>query len=721
MPTSVERQAVVVLAAIAVAGALAIGAGNAPSSAPTGAGPASATTQPAARSASRTSGKWSCWTQPFMYPRCVSPQAIWFAPYSTAHIWRYDRKTEKVQAFSVLDGLPLEEHVSRVTAAADERCAILTGRSQWDSRARVSLWHPKEGWRALPALADGGTVLDIGFDAKGRLLALSTLAQKYAVQEFADGSWRHLHDAPQADYIIMLPEGYMLGCIGDKSIFTFVPAADPTKPKTFTVPRGHPSSYHPTYFLAGGKTFALLFRGLVHEIGPNGLRQCPRSQYLGWDMKAGGILSYHVAGKTDKHMLMRANVTGVPEMEVPHEYLDYFRTFRDVEGHVWWGSRRWDGRKWENIDFGKLFPEVYCHWAHARDRLQLTDDGRSWSVVDPGIPMWATGYNKAKHTAWVRSPYNRNEDKGRLQLIRQNGQEREVIRTVPYENYLGMPEIQSPDGDWWWCGGSKLRREGIWRVVRLTPSGIREYPMESRRLYLSAKGTVWSIPLVKNINKYYRYNPKSDTFVEDAPWEDFAFMLGKLRLSYVPPKHRIYGSTVYRKTEEGWKPFLTPYSPHPVKAAANAVFRDLLLVTVYRLGVMEYNSTLNKWVRLTDNHMHFASFDCAGRRILTHDRVLVYEGDPWSQLKSSAKEQAAFLRLLTQMDDDSWPVRDKATRTMARNLAGFHSLIVAAVDDHSLSLEVWIRLKSILPSGSDFLPAPPGLFRTMHPLLVPSK
>jgi hypothetical protein len=142
-------------------------------------------------------------------------------------------------------------------------------------------------------------------------------------------------------------------------------------------------------------------------------------------------------------------------------------------------------------------------------------------------------------------------------------------------------------------------------------------------------------------------------------------------------------------------------------------------VTVTGVGTLEYNATLDNWVCLTDSSFQFASFDAMGRQLLMYHCLLVYDGDPWANFKPDVDEGPEFARLLTQMDDKNPKVREATTSRMARELYRFRSRIIEATDNPLLSSEVQARLKSILPDPQAFPPAPPPLFRTMHPVLQP--
>jgi hypothetical protein len=279
-----------------------------------------------------------------------------------------------------------------------------------------------------------------------------------------------------------------------------------------------------------------------------------------------------------------------------------------------------------------------------------------------------------------------------------------------------VPEIQSHDGDWWWIGGTGLKQSRT-NVVRLTSKGLREYsPNNCLRMSMSPKGTIWAC----QYNKYWRYSAKLDDFVEDEPWDEYAFQLGKWTLSYVPATELANSCDLYCKIDGKWASFYTPYSSsEPARVIKNAVYRGRLLVTVGAVGVLEYDAARGQWTRLVDTNSR-AMYDYAGRRIIsTGQCVLVYEGDTLANADAKSEDDA-FQRLLKQLDDDSFKVREAATQQLAAEVGKYGLRIREAIANDALSLEVRERLKRVLPANDKGAPPPPPLLRTMHPLIAPA-
>jgi len=698
---------------------------------------APAATQPSAApaDANRPAGKWSCWSPQYMNPRCITPKALWFGWHG--NLWRVDRKTDKVETFSVLDGLPLEHGLLRVAAAADERCAILTG-EPGSSRAlpggkgdppHIFLWDPQRPWRAIAAPENCEEVFDIGFAADDRLLALVKIGrdvryERFLLTELVNNRWREVRQVDEAQLLIPLPEGVMLGRMGgEASTFTFLPADANGEPKKFDVPHGHPYSPHADSFRAGGKTFARIFgnfQGLfLSQVGPDGLRDIPAGRYWCWDAKAGGAVPYSIVRSDDERAVLRpAAPAALPEIDAPWHELESFWPMLDPDGRMWLNGRRWDGRQWESFELPSRFPG-YPWRARQYDRLSLDTARRRWVTADPRIPLWATCYDPNGHSAWVRAPYKMDSQSGRLVQVRQRGDKLEVLRSPGLEDWTGTPRLQSLGGDWWWCGhtGTESR---TYRVLRLTTDGLRTYAVPAFRLSRGPRGEVWAAVAEAGSNgetTYRRYDAASDSFVQAEPWEDFAFTFGTHRLSYMPVDDDDVNSTtkLYCQVDGRWEPFITPYSPFAAEVSNHAVHAGRLLVSVANSGVLEYDAATDRWTLLAEWPAR-GTYDAAGRRIITCNCVLVYEGEPIGK-DQARRERQEFDRLLKRMDDESWKVRDEATREMTKDIGLFAVWARDAAEDPKLSIEVRNRLKAILSDNLTPLPLPPPLLRIMHPVL----
>lgn len=398
-----------------------------------------------------------------------------------------------------------------------------------------------------------------------------------------------------------------------------------------------------------------------------------------------------------------------PRVDLRHDTHSRFEPFRDQNGDLWFGRRKWDGREWKQFASGFDLP-VSVYSAADGDLARLSDDGRTWSLFDANIPPRALARDAAARTAWQMTS---RSGKYELRLIRYYKGGQELLRTVPCESFPGVPRFKTPDGDWWTLnyGVNGSTR----KVCRLTAKGIREYPTEGYDMILSPAGNVWC----RQDAKFTRYNPATDKFEPGEPWEEFAFTVGKLRLSSFANDN---GGILYRRKGEAWVPLLTPFTSTQALVGRNCARGDRILMAAGEIGVLEYDARTDQWARLTDTCTR-AAFDHSGRRMLFGFCMMVYDGDPLAGVTPAGSDDddadKEFRRLLKLMDDDRWKVRDEATRKLAENMGRFTRRAVAAAGDESLSLEVRIRLQTILPQGETFPPAPPPLLRTMHPLLTP--
>ena len=656
----------------------------------------------------RPSGKWSHWgASPSAPPRAATPKALWFG--WDGPIWRYDMRTEAVEVFTALDGLPLAEggSLERVVAAADERCAVMIRRDC--SKPMVFHWAPGSPWRALPLLGQGNYVRDIAFDPNGRLLALHAVSGGCAISRFGDGKWARIGTAPDSSALVPLPDGYVVTSLGGQQEMTatFVPSAVPGKVKSAKLSGANRD--HFLYHRFGDKTLCLPVATLGrimgddrgYELTHEGFQERLAGHYIGFDLKAGGFLTCDVLETTGEYILVKPDVADAPRIQLRFDSCWGFSPFRDTRGQLWRGDMRWDGRAWRSMAGKWSFPGP-AHRAHERGFARLADDGSGWSRVNPDIPWGAVIYDSEHGTYWTATSYTGS---GELRLIRAAGGKREVIRSVSNGSCTGLPSVRTSEGDWWGCLGGRA-------IVRLTAKGTREYPSKVYRLCRSPGGRLWCNT---EGSEYARYDPNSDSFVRDEPWDDFGFTFGEWRLSYIPD---VNGSALWCKADGRWATFHTPFSQNNAQVRCDPVHGDRLLVTVGYVGVLEYNATLRQWARLTENFCR-ASFDARGRRILSGAGVLVYDGDPWANYKPDPNEERDFAKLLKQMDSERVAVREQASARAAADLERFRDRIEQAANDHSLSLEVRVRLTDILSRADPIRPAPPPLFRAMHPALLP--
>jgi hypothetical protein len=700
-------------ASLAVLPAVFLAAGSpAQAAAPPASPPAgSPQAEPAATTTSRPAGKWTCWSADrYFGVRAATPKALWLAGWTDAQLWRYDVATRKMQVFSALDGLPLDEGpVVRIVDASDEQCAVLIGRNQ--SKTGVFLWDPNRGWRSLPPVGAGSYVRDVAFDSRDRVLVLCAEDKGCRVSRFDSNAWQAVSLVGDSTALAPVPGGFVATQVGTGAVaLTYVPDSGPART---TYSRIDPFNRSPfPCFRTGGRTLCMPIgtgdRILGTERGfdltADGFREAIAGKFIGVDLKAGGFFGSKVLETTEELVRVKPELAGAPVIDLRYDSTSSFQPLGDQNGHLWMGRRRWDGREWK--DFAGGF-DLASRYRFDSEDVKLSADGTTWSPASPDLPAGAACYDSNTRTAWMASSRDGNTE---LQFVRFAGAQHEVLRAVPYDTRLGMPKFQDPNGDWWWHEtGSGTLSAGM--VCRLTPSGLRRY--SGYEVYLSPRATVWSMGGSGSWG--YRYDANSDSFVPGEPWDDFSFDLGAWKLSLICD---INNSWLYRKTEEGWSPLRTPFSHFEAKAYGNAVHGDRLLVSVADVGVLEYNATHGQWARLTETNAR-ARFDQRGRRVLWGFGLLVYDGDPWVDLPRDDSDEAAFARLIKQLDDDQFSVREAASKQLAREMARFRQRTRTAVDDPSLSEEVRARLRELLPDEDAPLPAPTALLRRMHPIVPP--
>jgi hypothetical protein len=132
-------------------------------------------------------------------------------------------------------------------------------------------------------------------------------------------------------------------------------------------------------------------------------------------------------------------------------------------------------------------------------------------------------------------------------------------------------------------------------------------------------------------------------------------------------------------------------------------------------GNWEYDLSSKKWIRLLDGWLP-GYFDSKGRRVLEGE---IFDGDPFETAKAAMQptpdEKQRFSDLLKRLDDDSYPVRDAASRELSDSMDRLMPLIAEAVTRQDLSLEVRARLEAALKANR----GEASLFRLMHPWRLP--
>jgi hypothetical protein len=261
-------------------------------------------------------------------------------------------------------------------------------------------------------------------------------------------------------------------------------------------------------------------------------------------------------------------------------------------------------------------------------------------------------------------------------------------------------------------------------VYRLDPDGVvKTYPFNGSgidEVLLSPKGNIWVYDPAN-----HRYDSQKDAFVAGEPWDEFAFEFAKRNLAMLGSQPK----SIYIKTVGQWHPW---EEGQPQRfcmvhyGRGHSTWRERVLTRLGRV-VAEYDAATGELADLADaeGDIPQACFDRLGRVIIFFERpgpcALVYEGDPFRAATPPNSREPEFNRLLAQLDDPKWPVREATTAKLRRDTQEFRPLLAAALARPNLSAEARTRLEPILADLQSNLEPKPGLFERMHPpLLTPA-
>ena len=342
---------------------------------------------------------------------------------------------------------------------------------------------------------------------------------------------------------------------------------------------------------------------------------------------------------------------------------------------------------------------------------------RAWKDVAADMAaVFRNVYDPATGEAW----WSTTADGRRVwQLVKLEGNRRRPLRDIPEPNSPGGFKFKDRKGCWWGAGNTSDSETFFAFRLDANDDKIHRYPCPRGidggyrpQVQLSPKGSVW----IWSEKTCLRYDEANDKFVEDEPWDDFAFEFGPWRLSMAGPISS-YGQAVYRKEDGLWRQMPEPFGEGSLRGAPGMIREDRMLISGAR-GVLEYSAKADRWVLLHEYGGFRAAFTASGQRVLVNRYgVLMYDGDPMVPASREAEqEQKTVSELLKLLDSDSWRVREDATAKLKKLYPNVRDRIAAAAKDPSLSLEVRVRCGLILRDNEGRLPVV-GLFRSMHPLV----
>ncbi len=640
---------------------------------------------PPATGSTQPGGAWYCWSDAGLARTAgYGADCIWLA--GSGLVWRYDIKTGKRDVFTPCDGLPLEEDVAtRLAVAGDGRCVIGFSR-----RLPAYLYRPGKGWQELP-LPKGGGDVSFGPDDTLYCLQWNGFAQTRIWRR--DGSeWKVVAAVPSCQAFVPLKSGFLLGHTavkqGGSGVRQVVAYVGPDGGGTVVYERekGLFMQAPVRHFHAGEETY-VLFRS---RTGQDAYRRVTPQK----------LLKDERAAKLDPaNALPLGKPSGDPRID---------------------RARRAKLRMIPGLLPALLPPQHLAdHTAVLNGRrYAYAPAKRTWTDLAAGMaPVFRNTYDPATREAWWST---RVDGKRVRQLVKLEGNQRRPLRKIPEPGFLGGFKFKDSAGRWW--GAGRMGNREMFFAFRLDSNDdkIRRYPCPRGidggyrpQVQLSPKGNVW----IWTEKTCLRYDEANDKFVEDEPWDDFAFAFGPWQLSMAGAISSL-GQAVYRKEKGTWRPMPEPFGNGSLRGAPGMIQGDRMLICGRR-GVLEYSAKADRWVLLHEYGGFRAGYTPTGQRVLVNRYcVLLYDGDPMAPAgREAEKEQAIVDELLKLLDHDRWRVREDATQKLKKLCPAVADRLVAAAKDPSLSLEVRVRLELILKKNASGLLPMVSLFRSMHPLV----
>ena len=605
----------------------------------------------------------------------ASPKAAWFG--CGGAVWRYDFQTGKIRAWTALDGLPLETAEGvRVQVSRADVCLLHFGR-------QLYLHETGKGWRRLPTERFKAQRFSVSIGPRNRVYALDTNAMLWRLE---GESWRQTVKTVFGEALFALEGGFVIGYstqrLGGGRSRTSTAYLDAETGKTTYY--AHNEALHMQcprrHFSAGGKAYLVFARRRAGEVaylraeGPKLVEDAaarnldPYSKLPGLSRLAGGGL--------------------VPPGLLPPVHVDNHRTL--LHGDAW----SYDPATGRWTDLRKGLAPVYCR-------------------MDPKT-----------REVWVHRRVQGRQVM-RLVKVRDPKTEPVVLRTVANLPYvLGSVNFKDPWGQWWGTGRIKARRLGererfiafrideedrrhLYDVERGMAGGYRP------QIQLSPRGAVW----VWSQTTCRRYDATKDAFVQGQPWDDFAFKFGPWELSLAGPISS-GGQKLCRKVNGRWQPLTSPFGTGRLLGSPAMIRGDRMLLSAPPLGVLEYDAKNDRWIVLHADGSFKAGFTSQGCRVLAGKScTLLLEGDPFVAPPDVSKESEALSQLLKLMDSDRWRQREDATQKLKKLYPKVRERLIHAAEDKSLSLEVRVRILSVLGDMSGSTIRLPSLLRRMHPIV----
>ena len=682
-------------------------------------------------------GRWHYWTRCDRgYVVAHETGGLWFK--ADKLLWRYDLKTGKVRSLSPLHDISAITGPNALVPGND--CASV---SPLIFAGRVFL--PGKGWTEVPPVRGTLGLNRSLLDPNGNLVLKGFIpGRPVPVYRYAR-NWQVGVTLPYCRGLLPLADGYLLYGTGPggQGMPIFCDLQGKPKPAT---PIGRASFFRRTYRV-GDKTYAVFLKGMdieqqiLYDVTSGRLVEKARADTVGPDLAGKGFLSGTKTPRRAYYQKVKITLPDGSTIESPLlPNMSRPRLCRDANGHVWLNAYRWNGKRWDLVvPREHHFPPRNTRAAIFPRLVRLDDKGQAWIEKSKasGLSPHVFAFDSASKTGWTLERFDKLPFM--LHLHRFADGKRKTLVTLPTRSGYRPDFIRDAQGQWWWMGYNRAtaarsisgpRYRG---VVRLSGLDAHFYPTTrfqsgfpgflfygaSKRIWL-CDGSGWSF-----------WDPSGDKFVPGEPWKEFAFPFGSWTLSLVASRGDLRPlpasgqqqevSSLRRKKGDSWVPLADPFGRGELLGTTGMIWKDRMLVRSRNAGVLEYDATGDRWVLLHSwGRSYDVFFDPAGRRMMaSFDHILSYDGDPFAPPVAAAKEIAKFRKLLKQMDDRIWRVREQATQEMKKVAPRHAERLRAALRGMQISEEVRARIKWVLREtglNKDLQPLlGKSLFDQMHP------
>lgn len=628
----------------------------------------------------KPNGLWKAWFNASgATTLCANADALWF--YKGGNIWRYNVRTQQVDAYTSPLTQPAQEPAWRTHALSPDGKFAMNG-LLWDGRQ----------WVRLPLVGLLSSFEGLAFDAKGELWALGRDLHRWEGQQWSLG--------------VKSPGNRGLWPFGDKWLmpvrsgfetsYTVLGSAFEPLPEAPTAGEG--MRFLNRVYSSANHSYAIFqlpnappggLRG-VFEITDTEFVKKVEGRYVGLDLARDEFLSieWPAVGEADGYFAIKSP-TGQKLAVLPHPSGVSFENefFRDANGHYWLGPFRHDGTQWQAMlpPSGLLFVGGMRNGLRS-GRLKYDQAQQTWVDAWPEVPPYVAAYDRDKRTGWLSRRDNREAPLVVEKFLFQPGQEPKRITslTVDTTTHPIGPLAFEADGQLWFRGAYRWDgQEFHYYYDGFVPGQTSQMQSE---LVKDSTGAIW---MYKVQQAWMKYDPQTDQFRPAEPFDAFTFRYGDETLSLIdwprPGRYRdllLDFSLIRRKDGNAWKlmdiPFVRADRPDqfgrmerlPLLGVVGRCVRGGRLLVSCDKGVFEQDLRTGRWAFVAADPGLLAYFDDQGRRVLVAEdavgQIFLFDGETMDLSAPAAPAEenlaARIADLLAGMDDDEWIRREQATR-----------------------------------------------------------